>query len=148
MLGSCHPYPLLSSIDDNERNDTNEIDYKGYYLCSKQQKDSQKRINADLIGSEIRKDTGSLGFLWIVDEARVWVYSFVSQKKKWGFVFLIASLDRGSSWGETYGSEGKASACNAGDLGSIPGLGRSSGEGNGNPLQYPCPENSMGGGAQ
>ena len=36
------------------------------------------------------------------------------------------------------GSEGKASACNAGDLGSIPGSGRSPGEGNGNPLQYSC----------
>ena len=41
------------------------------------------------------------------------------------------------------GSENKASACNAGDLGSIPGLGRSPGEGNGNPLQYPCLENPM-----
>ena len=46
------------------------------------------------------------------------------------------------------GSEGEASACNAGDLGSIPGSGRSSGEGNGNPLQYPCLENPMDGGAQ
>ena len=34
------------------------------------------------------------------------------------------------------GSDGKVSACNAGDLGSIPGLGRSPGEGNGSPLQY------------
>ena len=34
-------------------------------------------------------------------------------------------------------------ACNAGDLGLIPGSGRSSGEGNGNPLQYFCLENSM-----
>ena len=34
------------------------------------------------------------------------------------------------------GSDSKASACNVGDLGSIPGLGRSPGEGNGNPLQY------------
>ena len=41
------------------------------------------------------------------------------------------------------GSEGKASACNAGDLGSIPGSGRSSGEGNGNLLQYFCQENAM-----
>ena len=41
----------------------------------------------------------------------------------------------------------KASACNVGDLGSIPGWGRSSGEGNGNPLQYSCLENSMDGGA-
>ena len=44
------------------------------------------------------------------------------------------------------GSEGKASACSAGDLGSIPGLGRSPGEGNGNPLQYSCLENPMDGG--
>ena len=35
------------------------------------------------------------------------------------------------------------SACSAGDLGSIPGLGRSPGEGNGNPLQYPCLENHV-----
>ena len=41
------------------------------------------------------------------------------------------------------GSDGKASAYNAGDLGSIPGLGRSPGKGNGNPLQYSCLENSM-----
>ena len=39
------------------------------------------------------------------------------------------------------GSDGKASVYNAGDLGSIPGLGRSPGEGNGNPLQYYCLEN-------
>ena len=41
------------------------------------------------------------------------------------------------------GSEDKASACNAGDPGSIPGLGRFPGEGNGNPLQYSCLENPM-----
>ena len=41
------------------------------------------------------------------------------------------------------GSAGKESACNAGDLGSIPGLGRSPGEGKGYPLQYPGLENSM-----
>ena len=45
------------------------------------------------------------------------------------------------------GSEVKASACNVGDLGSIPGLGKSPGEGNGNPLQYSCLENPMDGGA-
>ena len=45
------------------------------------------------------------------------------------------------------GSDGKASACNAGDPGSIPGSGRSPGEGNGNLLQYSCLENSMDGGA-
>ena len=45
------------------------------------------------------------------------------------------------------GSEVKESACNAGDLGSIPGSGRSPGEGNGNPLQYSCLETPMDGGA-
>ena len=47
----------------------------------------------------------------------------------------------------TTSSDGKASVYNAGDPGSIPGLGRSSGEGNGNPLQYYCLENSMDRGA-
>ena len=45
------------------------------------------------------------------------------------------------------GSEGKASVYNARDLGSIPGLGKFPGEGNGNPLQYSCLENPMDGGA-
>ena len=45
------------------------------------------------------------------------------------------------------GSDGKASAYNAGEPGSIPGSGSSSGEGNGNPLQYSCLENHMDGGA-
>ena len=44
-------------------------------------------------------------------------------------------------------SEVKAPACNAGDPDSIPGSGRSPGEGNGNPLQYSCLENPMDGGA-
>ena len=41
------------------------------------------------------------------------------------------------------GSDGKASACNAGDPGSMSGSGRSPGEGNGPPLQYSCLENPM-----
>ena len=45
------------------------------------------------------------------------------------------------------GSDGKASVCNAGDTRSIPALGRSPGEGNGNPLQYSCLENPMDRGA-
>ena len=45
------------------------------------------------------------------------------------------------------GLEGKASACNEGNLGLIPGMGRSPGEGNGNTLQYSCLENPTGGGA-
>ena len=45
------------------------------------------------------------------------------------------------------GSDGKESACSAGDPGLIPGSRRSSGEGNGNPLQYSCLENSVDRGA-
>ena len=44
-------------------------------------------------------------------------------------------------------SDGKVSACTVGDPGSIPGSGRSPGEGNGNSLQYSCLENPMDGGA-
>ena len=51
--------------------------------------------------------------------------------------FLYANLK--------YSSVGKESACNAEDLGLIPGSGRSPGEGNGNPLQYSCLENPMDG---
>ena len=49
--------------------------------------------------------------------------------------------------GFPYSSVSKESACNAGDPGSIPGLGRSPGEGNGNPLQHSCLENPMDRGA-
>ena len=52
---------------------------------------------------------------------------------------LSNSSSRGSMVGVPGGSEGKASACNVGDLGLIPGSGRSLGEGNGNPLQYEAP---------
>ena len=48
---------------------------------------------------------------------------------------------------EPSGPDGTASACNAGDLGLIHTLGRSPGEGNSNPRQYSCLENSMDGGA-
>ena len=51
-------------------------------------------------------------------------------------------------WGFPGGSDGKESAWNAGDPGLIPGSGRSSGEGNANPLQYSCLENSMDRGAR
>ena len=58
------------------------------------------------------------------------------------------SLELGQALGRTDGgSEVKASACNPGDRGSIPGFGRSPAEVNGNPLQYSCLENPMDGGA-
>ena len=62
---------------------------------------------------------------------KLWIYNhyiLVSYKKQQGFL---------------YGSTSKESACNVGDLGGIPGLGRSPGEGKGYPLQYSGLENSM-----
>ena len=60
---------------------------------------------------------------------------------------IINALNTISYWGFSGGSDGKKSIYNARDLDSIPGLGRSPGEGNGNSLQYSCLENSMDRGA-
>ena len=65
-----------------------------------------------------------------------------------GIVLLGTGMETDTkSWGFSDGSNGKEFACNVGDPGSVPGLGRSPGEGNGNPLQYSCLENPMGRGA-
>ena len=56
---------------------------------------------------------------------------------------LLRFLSQPKTGGFPGGSDGKDSACNAGYLGSIPGLGRSPREGSGYPLQYSCLENSM-----
>ena len=62
------------------------------------------------------------------------------QEHRFPIVFKVAYR---LSWGFPGGSDSKASAYNAGDQGSIPGSGRSPGEGNDNPLQYSCLENPM-----
>ena len=72
-------------------------------------------------------------------------------------IFLTQELNRGLlhcrltlyqlNYQGSPSSVSKESACSAGDLGLIPGLGRSPGEGNGNPFQYPCLENLMDTGA-
>ena len=75
----------------------------------------------------------------------------ISWRREWQPtpVVLPPSKKRGSKKyrGFPCSSLSKESSCSAGDLGSIPGLGRSPGEGNGNPLQYPCLENLMDRGA-
>ena len=60
-------------------------------------------------------------------------------------IFVLIQSDGFPSGSD--GKDGKESACNVGDLGLIPGLGRSPGEGNGSPLQYCCLENPMDRGA-
>ena len=64
-------------------------------------------------------------------------YEMKRQLSEWEKIFANKLTD---------GSDDKVSAYNAGDLGSIPGSGRSPGEGNGNPLQCSCLENPMDGG--
>ena len=68
-----------------------------------------------------------------------WIYLF---KSKVRYIILIYML----SLGFPGGSDGKESACSVGDPSSIPGSGRSPGEGNGNPLQYSCLKTPMNGG--
>ena len=64
------------------------------------------------------------------------------------FTYLSCSLSVSATrMGLPQWLSGKESACNAGDMGSIPGLGRSPGGGHGNPLQCSCLENPMGRGA-
>ena len=76
------------------------------------------------------------------------IYLFCLYSFKNLFIYLLlAVLGRCYCMGFPSSSDGKASACGAGDPGLIPGLGRSPGEGNGNPLQYSCLESAMDRGA-
>ena len=69
---------------------------------------------------------------------RLCTHQYLGLEVKGIFMFSLLKM------GFLCGSAGKESACNAGDLGSIPGLGRSPGGGNGNPPQYSCLENLHG----
>ena len=79
---------------------------------------------------------------------------FFSDFLKYSTILYVTSVQHSDSQllkvvlsGFPGSSAGKESACNVGDVGLIPGLGRSPGEGNGNPLQCSCLENSMDRGA-
>ena len=74
----------------------------------------------------------------------IFIFWMLSFKPAFSFSsFTLTKRVFSSSLGFPGGSAGKESICNAGDLGSIPGLGRSSGEGKGYPFQYSVLENSM-----
>ena len=77
-------------------------------------------------------------FLIIMNKAAMNIHAYI-------FVLMYVFISLEYTLGME-GSDGKASAYSAGDLGSIPGSGRSSGEGNGSPLQYSHLENPMDGG--
>ena len=93
--------------------------------------------------------TSSIVAVWIyIPTSSVGGLLFIHTFSSTIFVdFFIMAIFSGVSWGFPDDSEVKASACNVGDLDSIPGSGRSPGEENGNPLQYSCLENPMNGGA-
>ena len=63
------------------------------------------------------------------------------------YILLVQHNANQEAQGFPHSSVSTESACNTGDQGSIPGLGRSPGEGNGTPLQYSCPDNPMDRGA-
>ena len=69
----------------------------------------------------------------------------IKSKEIWEFLIkkMAIAFQAEYNLGFPVGSDSKGSACNAGDLGLIPELGKSLGEGNGNPLQYSCLENSV-----
>ena len=77
-------------------------------------------------------------------QSRSWSSSFSTLKKSNEDKSCILGLVQWEDWGFPSSSAGKESACNVGDLGSISGVGRSSGGGHGNPLQYSCLENPHG----
>ena len=82
-----------------------------------------------------------------------WRFFLRNNFRKWNLNYFIKVIVKKSSehtrllWGFPGGSNGKESACNAGDLDLIPGSGRSPGEGKGDPLQCSCLDNSMDRGA-
>ena len=78
---------------------------------------------------------GSLDFVLLISTTTL----YLARESFHAFSLIVHDL--------VVGSDGKVSVYNAGDRGSIPGLGRSPGEGNGNPLQYYCLENPMDRGA-
>ena len=78
-------------------------------------------------------------------DGRVWWATVHGVAKSQTRLSELTSLHFNGTESFLDGSDGKASAYSAGDLGSIPGSGRASGEGNGTPLQYSCLENPMDG---
>ena len=126
------------------------------FICSKnssfwKKSMDKERVDITVIRTPARKEGWSGGiWSWNTD---VSILTFLISRQSsryfgiWSqkFDFLIYEIIKYLMRSVCFpgGSEVKASACNAGDLGSIPGLGRSPREGNGTSLQYSCLENSM-----
>ena len=134
----CHPLLLLPSIFPSIRVFSNEA-----VLCIRWPKYWSFSFNI----SPSNEHPGLISF------RMVWLDPFAVQRtvksllQHHGSKASIIPHSAFFPWGFSGGSEVKTSAYNAGDLGLIPGLGGSPGEGKGNPLQYSCLENPMNGGA-
>ena len=90
----------------------------------------------------------AINFSHFEDLFNLFVVSFAVQKllsliRSHLFIFVFISINLGGGWGFSCSSVSKESACNAGDLGSIPELERYPGEENDHPLQYSCLENPI-----
>ena len=102
-----------------------------------------------LFSESIAERRGELELMWIMQ--RSWHLQWAQRQRKVGYLNAILSqihsIPKIVIRGFSGGSDSKEPACNAGNLGLIPGSGRSPGEGNVYPLQYSCLENSMDRGA-
>ena len=90
---------------------------------------------------KVKEESENVGLKLNIQETKIMASSHITLWQIDGEI--METLMDFTFWGFPGGSDGKVSAYNAGNPGSIPGLGRSPGEGNGNPLQYSCLENSM-----
>ena len=106
----------------------------------------QISISGGILSSRNRHCSENFNSEWILINSNIsLILSEINQTGK--DKYCMISLLHGTPGGFPGGSDGKEAAWNVGDQGVIPGSGRSPGEGNGNPLQYSCLENSMGRGA-
>ena len=110
------------------------------------------RWSTDFYGSKIKTILCAIIMAVDIDpHTYVWTHRICSTEKYlkvnsglWVIMIFQCKLNLSQRiyiWGFPGGSAGKESTCSVGNLGLIPGLGRSPGEGNGNPLQYSCLEN-------
>ena len=135
------PQPIAGDLLVQDRKQLEELRSKGMWLSW-----SQLSRGRWIIKTRLRKASGFVAcekegifvfILWLPP----WLVRVCSIRFLLPYTcYLAPALERMDFPG---GSDGKASVYNVRDLGSIPGLGRFSGEGNGNPLQYSCLENSM-----
>ena len=99
---------------------------------------TRDRTLVSCTGRRYHQGSPEVGFFILQPKLHILGVWMQKQIKAYSCLILSWTLKKGAG-----DSEDKESACNAGDAGLIPGSGRSPGEGNGNPLQYSCLENSI-----